>query len=414
MQAIDLRKPGISLTRCIQYLVILFAASLAAGQQQVPTVTAESETPAVKTTPTPTPAATSGDGPVQEEDSSANADEKPKKEKRGSFVPIPIPINSPTFGTGMILGLGYVFQLKMQDKVSPPSAIGLVTAFTNSGTRGMAIGGHLYFSENKYQTKFAVAKGRANYDFYGIGLRPGQPEVSVNLDQSGSILFAEFMANLGKKIFVGPRYQYRKLKVTVGGVTTPGGFEVPSIDLNSTTAAIGFKVERDLRDSTFYPRKGSQWSFTADFFGKALGSNRTYQTYKVAYNGYLSLGKRQVLAYHGSGCSVSDNAPFFDLCFFGANSDLRGYTAGQFQNRRMFTAQAEYRRELPYRLGFVAFAGFGGVARRWSDFQFDELLPAAGVGLRFKLDKKNHINYRVDWGIGRAGYTLSMSVTEAF
>ncbi len=395
-------------------LVVVLAVSLAVGQEPASSPKVESEKTAAQASPTPTPVPDTDKDPKKDKDVASDPAGEPKKEKRGSFIPIPIPINSPTFGTGMILGIGYVFRLDMDDKVSPSSAVGIVTAFTNSGTRGVALGAHLYFSENKYQTKFAFAKGRANYDYYGIGLRPGAPEVSVNLDQSGAILFGEFMRNFGKNIFIGPRYQYRKLKVTVGDFTTPGGFEVPAIDLNSTTAAIGFKVERDLRDNSYYPRKGSLWNFTADFFGKALGSDRTYQSYKASYSGFYSLGKRQVLAYRGTACSVSSDAPFYDLCFYGANSDLRGYTAGQYQNRRMFATQAEYRRELPYRLGFVAFAGFGGVARTWGDFRFDELLPAGGVGLRFKLDKKNHINYRIDLGYGRSGHTVSMSVTEAF
>jgi hypothetical protein len=62
----------------------------------------------------------------------------------------------------------------------------------------------------------------------------------------------------------------------------------------------------------------------------------------------------------------------------------------------------------------VAFGGLGGTGRKWSDFRSDQLLPAGGVGLRFKLDKKNHINYRIDLGFGRAGRTLSIGVGEAF
>jgi hypothetical protein len=42
------------------------------------------------------------------------------------------------------------------------------------------------------------------------------------------------------------------------------------------------------------------------------------------------------------------------------------------------------------------------------------LLPAAGAGLRFTLDKKNRVNYRVDWAIGREGSTLVIGVGEAF
>ena len=80
----------------------------------------------------------------------------------------------------------------------------------------------------------------------------------------------------------------------------------------------------------------------------------------------------------------------------------------------MFATQAEYRRELPKRLGVVVFGGLGGVARRWNEFRSDALLPAAGFGLRFKLDKKNHINYRIDLAFGREGRTLSIGVGEAF
>jgi hypothetical protein len=80
----------------------------------------------------------------------------------------------------------------------------------------------------------------------------------------------------------------------------------------------------------------------------------------------------------------------------------------------MFATQAEYRLEWKKRLGFVAFGGVGGVARSWTNFRSDGLLPGGGVGLRFKLDKKNHINYRIDVGVGREGRTISIGVGEAF
>lgn len=370
-----------------------------------------------KNQPTPTPSATpSGTRAVTETDDNEKppVKEKPKKQKRGSLILAPIPITSPAFGSGLILGVGYVFKLKMSDKRSPPSTIGGAFAFTSNGTRGGAIGANLHFGENKYQATVGLGSGRANYEFYGIGRVPGQSAVAVLIKQDGGVFFGEFMRNFGKNVFVGPRYQYRKLSMRIGDQTAPGGFQIPAIDRKSTTAAIGFHVQRDSRDSTFYPTTGSLWDVKGDFFAKALGSNRNYQTYKATYNRYHTVGKGQVLAYRGSACSVSDNTPFFDLCMFGTSSDLRGYTAGEFQNHRMFATQIEYRRELPWRLGLVGFAGVGGVARHWDDFRFEEVLPAAGVGIRFKLEKENHINYRVDFGFGRSGYTISMSVTEAF
>jgi hypothetical protein len=338
----------------------------------------------------------------------------PKKPKRGQLVIAPIPATSPAVGAGLILAVGYVFKLNEEDNVSPPSVIGLVGAFTNNGSRGGGIGGRLYFAENKYQTTFALAKGRVNYEFFGIGRLANRPPVSIEIHQGGTVFFGEFLRNVGKNIFVGPRYQHRSLYARLGGEQTPGGFEIPAIDIQSTTVAVGIHVQRDLRDSTFYPRKGSIFNWTGDFFDQSIGSKRQYQTYKLQYNHYHAMGEKQVLAYRGMICSANQNVPFYDLCFFGTNNDLRGYTGGEFQNRRMFATQAEFRKELKGRFGVVAFGGVGGIARRWNEFRMDEFLPAAGAGLRFKLDKKNHINYRIDWAVGRAGHTLVIGVGEAF
>jgi hypothetical protein len=337
-----------------------------------------------------------------------------KKPKRGNLVIAPIPVSSPAVGSGVVLVVGYVFKLNQQDKLSRPSVVGLAAAYTNSGSRGGGIAGRLYFDQNKYQTTFAVAKGRVNYDFFGIGRIPGQPEISVLLHQGGVGFFGEFMRNTWKNIFVGPRFSYRNLFVRLGGEQTPGGFVIPDIDIKSKTVALGAHIQRDLRDSNFYPTKGSLADIIGDFFAKPLGSKRTYQVYKLSYNGYRTIAPKQIIAYQAMTCSANGSVPFYDLCFYGTNNQLRGYTGGEFQNRRMFATQAEYRRELPKRFGFVAFGGIGGVARTWGEFRSDGLLPAAGAGLRFKLDKKNHINYRIDWAVGRAGHTLTLGVMEAF
>ena len=337
-----------------------------------------------------------------------------KKPKRGTWIFAPIPISSPAIGSGLVVVVGYVFKLDQDDKVSPPSTIGLAGAFTNNGTRAGGIGGRFYFAENKYQATFLLAKGRVFADFYGIGRIPGREAVKVPLSGGATVFFGEFMRNVWKDVFVGGRYQRRNIYTTIDGIPPVGGFEIPEIDLKTVSSSLGFHVQRDKRDNSFYPKKGSLFNFTADFFDEWLGSRREYQAYKVSYNGYREVAKKQVLAYRGMMCSSNGSVPFYDLCLYGTDSDVRGYTGGQFQNRRMFATQAEYRLELPKRFGLVAFGGVGGVEQSWKNFRSDTLLPAAGVGLRFKLDKKNHINYRVDLAFGREGYTLSIGIGEAF
>src|SRR5678816_1452479 len=73
------------------------------------------------------------------------------KPKRGQLIITPIPISSPSVGPGS-LAVGHVFKLNQKDKVLPPPTVGLVGAFTNSGSRAGGLGGRLYLSENKYQT----------------------------------------------------------------------------------------------------------------------------------------------------------------------------------------------------------------------------------------------------------------------
>jgi outer membrane protein assembly factor BamA len=194
----------------------------------------------------------------------------------------------------------------------------------------------------------------------------------------------------------------------------PPGIEIPETVLQSKTAALGPQLMRDRRDSLFYPRKGSLFKAGADFFAKGLGSKFSFQAYQIVFNRYASLSPRQVLAYRIMGCGVSGDVPFYDLCLFGFNNDLRGYYAGQFRDRRMFATQMEYRLEVLSRVGLVGFAGVGGVAPKLSKFRGDELLPAVGGGFRLTVAKKNHINLRFDLGYGRAGHTFSMGVAEAF
>ena len=66
------------------------------------------------------------------------------------------------------------------------------------------------------------------------------------------------------------------------------------------------------------------------------------------------------------------------------------------------------------RFGVVAFVGVGAIGDKFTNIGIDDLLPAGGGGLRFRLLKKYPINFRIDYGQGNDGHTLSIGVLEAF
>jgi hypothetical protein len=214
----------------------------------------------------------------------------------------------------LVLVAGYVFKLNPEDKLSPPSTIGLAAAFTSNGSRGGGIGGRLYFGENKYQATFLLGHGRVNYDFFGIGRRPGRSELSVPIQQGGTVVYGEFLRNVWKDFFIGGGFLFKKLYARID-VPTLGGFEIPPIDAKANSAAIHFHIQRDRRDSTFYPTKGTLFDVIGNFFDQAWGSKRQYQTYKISYNGFRTVKEKQVLAYRGMICSANQSVPFMIFAF---------------------------------------------------------------------------------------------------
>jgi hypothetical protein len=80
----------------------------------------------------------------------------------------------------------------------------------------------------------------------------------------------------------------------------------------------------------------------------------------------------------------------------------------------MLATQAEHWLVLPWRFGVAAFGGIGEVAPTFSSFDAENVLPSVGVGPRFSLSTKYHVNIRADFAWGKTGNTFSMGLGESF
>lgn len=371
-----------------------------------------------------TPSAPAANAPAQD----------PNAERKGEWVFAPIPVNSPAIGAGLVWAVGYVFPFSKEDKISPPSMMGIGGLFTNNGSKATALGARLYLKEDKYRVAAGIGNASINADFFGTGQAAGERGIFIPLNVKGSGFMTEFLFQFRKHFYIGPRLQYRNLRVSVDreeGNLPDNDLELPAeireiIDgirdnlFRQKTVALGPRLQFDTRDNTMYPKRGLFVDSGIDFFAEAIGSKFTYQYTKIAVNKYVTLKDRNIVAFRGMGCAATgDRIPFYDLCLFGTTNDLRGYAAGRFQDRRMFATQAEYRYTLPQsgflgRFGLVGFGGVGGVGRKFSDISISDMLPSGGAGIRFRLTKQNPINFRIDYGFGKVGNTLSIGIFEAF
>ncbi len=98
----------------------------------------------------------------------------------------------------------------------------------------------------------------------------------------------------------------------------------------------------------------------------------------------------------------------------GGDSKLRGYYQGRFRDNDLGLLQAEYRFPIWWRFGGDVFAGAGEVGHVLSDFTWGGIHPSFGAGLRLLVIPAEHLNARLDYGIGTDSHGLYLAILEAF
>ncbi len=215
---------------------------------------------------------------------------------------------------------------------------------------------------------------------------------------------------------VGLRYRGARVNSRVKFPPPPDrpDFELPELSAKSAISQLGLSGEYDSRDNEYNPNSGlyahTEWLFAE----KWLGSDFDYDLLNAAVNGYHRIDEKSLIAWRGSVCHAGNGAPFYDICNFGANNDLRGYPAGQFRDKAMFALQTEYRRHLFWRFGGTAFVGVGEVGRSFGKMSTSDLLPAAGLGLRIEASKKYKVNASIDFAVGDHVSAAYFYIGEAF
>jgi hypothetical protein len=343
-----------------------------------------------------------------------NAQSKPAL--KPELIAAPVPFYNPALGAGLSLAGGYIFPVDSSDHISPPSILGLGGFYSSSGSAAFGGGAKLFLDEDRYRLTLGVAHASINTDFYGIGSSAGQNGRSIAITQEFTGGVVEVLRQTIPHLYVGARYMAVNMKTSIqrNNFQQFSGLPVVERDASLTIAAGGLRVLYDDTDSQFYPTKGLVADFQANLFAKGVGSDREFQVYSFAVDNYLSLGPSDVLAFRGFGRYASGDAPFWAMSSFGIHNDLRGYDVGRYRDKMMLATQAELRHQFSAEWTGVIFAGIGEVAPGLRSLNLDDLLPSAGVGIRYTLSKQQHLGLRLDAAVGRDGPAVYFGIGEAF
>ncbi|RLE32244.1 MAG: hypothetical protein DRJ61_10030 [Acidobacteria bacterium] len=337
-----------------------------------------------------------------------------KDKDSGDFVVAPIPILNPTLGAGLALGAAYLYQI---DEESYPSVSGIGALYTDNKSKAIAVGQSANFHGNDWKIVGGLGAYDLNLEFYGVGSGAGNNDRFLPVNQKGWFAGVKALRRIKGDWYGGLSYAYVQVNSTfdLSGLLPGLPIELPSdVEFDSAIATLGLAGEYDSRDSQFSATRGALFKASFSTSNENIGSDFDFRTFRVAYNHYWSLKDTLVLAARGSGCAVPGDAPYYALCKFGVFPDLRGYVAGRYRDETMLAFQGEIRWHFSKKFSAIGFAGVGRVAESASDFNFENLLPSFGAGVRYLLSEKNGLNISIDYAYGKDSDAVYFFVGQAF
>jgi outer membrane protein assembly factor BamA len=338
--------------------------------------------------------------------------------KRSGFLVLPVLFYSPETKLAGGAAANYYFREPGSSSSSRPSTIVPSFIYTQRKQIISELSLDLYWWDEAYRVSGYVSYKKFPDKFYGIG-----NNTPTSSEESYTPLSAQFRISIQKRIRsgwnVGIHYEYehsKLVKIEPGGLLAQGGI------LGSRGGAVsgaGLLVNRDTRDNIFYPTGGGYAQFGVILFNSALASDYDFTQFSLDVRQYVSLSSSQVIAVHGYANTIAGEPPFQKMSMLGGRIDgcnvMRGYYEGRYRDKHLLAFQIEYRiMPVWWKLGLVAFAGWGDVSDAIAHFRPRDFKYAAGCGVRLRINQKEKLNFRIDFAYGRGASGMYITIGEAF
>lgn len=337
--------------------------------------------------------------------------------KRSGFIPLPILMYSPETRIGAGVALSYYFRARQKDRTGRPSLIMPSFIYTQEKQIICDIYTALYWKEDRYYLSGYLGYKKFPDKFYGIG-----NNTSVSAEESYTPQIFRLAFSLQRKIsngfHAGIQYEFERngiIQKENDGLLAAGN--IPG-SAGGYLYGIGFMLRWDTRQNIFYPTSGKYYQLYVGFFSGAIGSDYDYQRYTLDLRRYFSLFSSSVLALQGYMNITSGRPPFQKLSQLAGRIDgqnlMRGYYEGRYRDKNMFVFRMEYRlMPLWGRFGAVVFAGWGDVADKIDNFEWQNVKYSVGAGIRFLIVPEERLNIRFDLAYGNQSNGMYITIGEA-
>lgn len=333
------------------------------------------------------------------------------------FIAAPVisyaPETSLSFGTGA----KYLFKFNGSGEETRVSNMPITVQYTLNNQFFLFSGFEVFTNQEKWVIEGNILFQNYPRLYYGFG--NDTPESAEEQYDYYQFLFEPIFLKqmFARYLFIGGGVRLNHIYNTefeengLIDMTRPTGFD------GSTTVGVEVASLYDSRNNILNADTGWYFETTYGIYDGIFGSTHDFQLFRYDLRHYFPLQNKtkDVFAFQTIGQFTRGDIPFSEFSFFGSSEIMRGYREGRYVDRDMVALQVEYRKSFNNtRFGAVAFAGVGNVYRNISDFQFNNVKPNYGIGLRYKIDKSENLNIRLDWGFGENKNNIYLSIAEAF
>jgi len=321
----------------------------------------------------------------------------------GKFKFIPLPYIDYNNAEGFTIGAipMAMMNLSEKDTISPSSTVGLLGMYSQNKTWYVMGFGMFYLCEDKWRVTFAGGVGDIKSQFYASNPINKWFRYNTNADFAYIGVQRKIIPNL----YGGLSYVYTTFKTNSEYYT----------DTNATELhGIGFDVVYDRRSNVAYPRSG--YLIEADFttYPNAIANQDESNQFTISYNHYFSSRKKKDVIAGRVFTGIAVGNVNFNQQFIIGETDIRGYSYGQFRGNSLIAIQGEYRWNFHKRFGAVGFAGLATVFGSNNESDDGRVLPGVGAGFRYVFMEDTHSTIGFDIAQGDGDWGFYFRLSESF
>lgn len=346
-------------------------------------------------------------------------DDKHDESKLIDFSVIPGPFYSPETSLGLGVSAVGLYRPNKEDRQTQISSLVINGFLTLNGTFGVGIQNKTFLNEDNLRLYIDGTAHHSVESYYGIGDSANRNDGNAfDYDKDKFEIKPTLLKKFAKSNFLGPLIH---LNYTNGNDVQPSANKASPTTIqqtdfpNSTSiVGIGLRAFHDSRDFVLNATEGRFIDLSFTQFDKSLGSKADFSKATFEWNEYFSLSKKgySILALQLKTETNNGDIPWDQYALLGGSNGLRGYYEGRYRDRTMVLTQLEWRKQIRKPHGIVVWVGGGMMAQSYADLSDSRVLKSIGTG--YRLQVKEGVNVRFDYGIADGESGFYMNIAEAF